>query len=40
MATAKNDNELRIKVAKEWPALNGVEITPEMINFKEDRSEE
>ena len=31
-ATINNDNELRIKVAKEWSELNGVEITPEMIN--------
>ena len=28
----KNDNELRKKVSKEWTELNGVEITPEMIN--------
>ena len=32
LATVKNDNELRRKVAEEWSALNGVEITPEMIN--------
>ena len=32
LATVNNDNELRIKVAKEWSKLNGVEITPEMIN--------
>ena len=32
LATINNDNELRIKVSKEWSALNGVEITPEMIN--------
>ena len=31
-ATINNDKELRIKVAKEWSDLNGVEITPEMIN--------
>lgn len=31
-ATINNDRELRIKVAKEWSDLNGVEITPEMIN--------
>ncbi len=31
-ATVNNDNDLRIKVAKEWSELNGVEITPEMIN--------
>ena len=29
-ATINNDNELRIKVSKEWSELNGVEITPEM----------
>ena len=32
LATVNNDNELRIKVSKEWSALNGVEITPQMIN--------
>ena len=32
LATVNNDNELRIKVSKEWSELNGVEITPEMIN--------
>ena len=32
LATVNNDNELRIKVAEEWSKLNGVEITPEMIN--------
>ncbi len=32
LATINNDNELRIKVSKEWSKLNGVEITPEMIN--------
>lgn len=31
-ATINNDNELRIKVARLWSELNGVEITPEMIN--------
>ena len=31
-ATVKNDDILRRKVAEEWSALNGVEITPEMIN--------
>ncbi|MCR5687750.1 MAG: DUF3795 domain-containing protein [Lachnospiraceae bacterium] len=31
LATINNDNELRIKVSKEWSALNGVEITPEMM---------
>ena len=32
LATVYNDNELRIKVSKEWSELNGVEITPEIIN--------
>ena len=32
LATVKNDGELRKKVAKNWSELNGVEITPEMIN--------
>jgi hypothetical protein len=32
IATLNDDNELRKKVAKEWSELNGVEITPEMIN--------
>ena len=32
IATAKDDDELRQRVAKEWSALNGVEITAEMIN--------
>lgn len=31
-ATKSNDNALREKVAKLWTELNGVEITPEMIN--------
>lgn len=31
-ATLDNDNALREKVAKLWSELNGVEITPEMIN--------
>ena len=31
-ATLDNDDELRIKVAKEWSELNQTEITPEMIN--------
>ena len=31
-ATVNDDNSLRQKVAKEWSELNGVEITPEMIN--------
>ncbi len=32
IATINNDDELRGKVAKLWSELNGVEITPEMIN--------
>ena len=32
IATVNNDNDLRQKVAKEWSALNGAEITPEMIH--------
>ena len=32
MATVHNDDALRCKIAKEWSELNGVEITPEMIN--------
>lgn len=32
IATANNDDALRVKVAEEWSALNYVEITPEMIN--------
>lgn len=31
-ATVNNDDELRKKVAKLWSEMNGVEITPEMIN--------
>ena len=32
LATVNNDAALRQKVSKEWSELNGVEITPEMIN--------
>lgn len=32
IATINNDDEMRKKVAKLWSELNGVEITPEMIN--------
>lgn len=32
IATAKDDDALREAVATEWSALNGVTITPEMIN--------
>ena len=32
IATANNDDSLRRKVAEEWSRLNGVPITPEMIN--------
>ena len=31
-ATVNDDDSVRQKVAKEWSELNGVEITPEMIN--------
>ena len=32
LATVNNDDALRQRVAREWSELNGVEITPEMIN--------
>ena len=32
LATRNNDDALRAKTAKLWSELNGVEITPEMIN--------
>ena len=32
LATIHNDDDLRVKVAGEWSELNGVDITPEMIN--------
>jgi hypothetical protein len=32
LATVRDDEALRVKVAKEWSALNRAEITPEMIN--------
>ncbi len=32
VATMKDDDEMRRSVAKLWSELNGVEITPEMIN--------
>ena len=32
IATVNDDNEMREKVAKLWSELNGVEISPEMIN--------
>ncbi len=32
IATVNNDNAQREKVAKHWSELNGMEITPEMIN--------
>ena len=32
IATQNDDDELRRKVARKWSELNGVEITPEMIN--------
>ena len=31
-ATMENDDALRARVAARWSALNGVQITPEMIN--------
>ncbi len=31
LATIHNDEALRVKVAKEWSEMNGIEITPEMI---------
>ena len=32
IATERNDDALRAKVAREWSELNRVEITPDMIN--------
>ena len=32
IATVNHDDVMRRKIAKEWSELNGVEITPEMIN--------
>ena len=32
LATVRNDDALRVRVAEEWSALNGVQITPEMIH--------
>ena len=32
IATINDDNDLRVKVAKEWSELNNAEITPDMIN--------
>ena len=32
LATINDDDDLRRKVSKEWSELNGVDITPEMIN--------
>ncbi len=32
LATVRQDEALRQKVAREWSELNGVEITPEMIH--------
>lgn len=31
-ATLENDDKLREKIAKLWSEMNGVDITPEMIN--------
>ena len=32
LATVNDDDELRKKTSKLWSSLNGVDITPEMIN--------
>ena len=32
IATINNDDDLRVKVAKEWSEMNKADITPEMIN--------
>ncbi|MBP5312902.1 MAG: DUF3795 domain-containing protein [Clostridia bacterium] len=32
LATVNSDDKLRAKVAELWSKLNGIEITPEMIN--------
>ncbi len=32
IATIRDDQTLRVKVAREWSLLNGVEITPDMIH--------
>ena len=32
IATVNDDDSMRTEVAKKWSALNGVTITPEMIN--------
>lgn len=32
IATLNNDDGMKARVAKEWSALNGVEITPDMIH--------
>ncbi len=32
IATVNDDDELRVKVSRRWSELNGVEITPDMIN--------
>ncbi len=32
LATVNNDDVMRQRIAREWSDLNGVEITPEMIN--------
>ena len=32
IATKNDDNDLRVKVAKEWSEMNHADITPEMIN--------
>ena len=39
IATVRNDDALRRKVAKHWSELNGVAITPEMIRCSGCRTE-
>ena len=40
LATVNNDHALRQKVARLWSELNGVDITPEMINCEGCRMDE
>ena len=39
IATINQDDDLRQKVARAWSEMNGVEITPEMINCSGCRTE-
>ena len=39
LATVRNDDELRAKVAADWSKLNGVDITPDMIRCEGCRGE-